>query len=99
MHIPSLAIHYSRDQNTNFTFDKEKHLKPVISTAIQENETSLPKETLILEMIAKKINKDVNDILSYELTTFDYNVQLFFKIETMFGWTKQRIHLFTRFRQ
>lgn len=61
--IPSLAIHQNRDVNNGFKIDKQNDTLPFL--ALLNN--NLEKENYLINLIAKRCNIDINEILDFDL--------------------------------
>lgn len=64
--IPNLAIHLNREINKGHDIDRQKELLPIVGMS---NERLI--DEYLLEMIAKKLECDKSDILSFELFLYD----------------------------
>jgi aspartyl aminopeptidase len=73
LRIPSLAIHLNRTVNTDgFQPNAENEIIPVIATSFGIEATGVQKTTpILLDIIAKHINVDINDIIDFELVLAD----------------------------
>lgn len=75
LRIPSLAIHLDGGVNTSFQFNSEINFVPIISSESQQNQD----DTLdvkdhhreLLELIAKEVNCNINDICEFDLSLCD----------------------------
>jgi aspartyl aminopeptidase len=70
--LPSIAIHFNREANTNNTIDKQKHLAPVLSQAVDRQ---LPEfSDILFQKIAEEYpSETVRKILAFDI--FCYDVQ------------------------
>jgi aspartyl aminopeptidase len=87
LHIPNLAIHLqSADERQAFKVNKEDHLVPILSMTVKnalegnrisDNEEgdgwTEHQEPVLLDLLSKELNIDVQDIIDFELNL--YNVQ------------------------
>lgn len=80
MRIPTLAIHLDRGVQEGFTFNKETHLRPVIATAARaqleatttgEGKPKAKHQSVLLQLIAKELSIEVDQICDFELCLFD----------------------------
>jgi len=83
LRIPSLAIHLNREvSEKGFKINNENHLNTILSTSIEEslNESSDESDnkifkgqhhSLLLEVLAKELNVDMDDIFDFELSVVD----------------------------
>ncbi|TDH70754.1 hypothetical protein CCR75_001152 [Bremia lactucae] len=80
MRIPTLAIHLDRQLSQSFSFNKETHLRPIIATAARAelemttNGKDQPKSkhaSVLLQLIAKELNVEIDQICDFELCLFD----------------------------
>ncbi|DAZ97935.1 TPA: hypothetical protein N0F65_006360, partial [Lagenidium giganteum] len=81
MRIPTLAIHFDRDVNNGFSFNKENHLRPVLATAVRaqleasngsdEDKKKLKHHSVLLQLIAKELSVTIDQICDFELCLFD----------------------------
>ncbi len=65
--IPSLAIHQNREANKGYEINPQKHTLPVLGLT---NETN--KEKFFTNLIAENLNVDPNEILSFEISFYEY---------------------------
>ena len=69
--IPSIAIHFNREANTQNNIDRQKHLPPIIAQAIDKQLPELRK--LLLEQIEQEHSKArVEQILAFDLFCYDF---------------------------
>lgn len=83
MRIPTLAIHLDRDVSNGFSFNKENHLRPVIATAVraqleattgdadQKDQPKSKHSSVLLQLIAKELSVEIDQICDFELCLFD----------------------------
>ena len=65
--IPNLAIHMNRDVNKGVELNKQTHMLPVMGMSCEgENE-----KNYFMDMLAKEINADRDDILYYDLYVYN----------------------------
>lgn len=77
LRIPNLAIHLNRGVNDDgFKLNKEKHLLPIIGTAVKEQLEAKNGETkhhtVLMELMAKELQCSVDDIREFELCLTDF---------------------------
>lgn len=65
--IPHLAIHYNRAVNSGNPLSKQKDMLPVIAHINDAAE----KNNYILNLVAKELDVNVNEILDFDLTLYD----------------------------
>jgi aspartyl aminopeptidase len=70
--IPSIAIHFNREANTNNTIDRQKHLPPIVAQSINKQ---LPEfKTLLLEQVQLEHPKAmIEEILAFDLFCYDFH--------------------------
>lgn len=81
LHIPNLAIHLqSADERQAFKVNKEDHLVPILSMNVKnalegnrEDGWTEHQEPVLLDILSKELNVDVQDIIDFELNL--YNIQ------------------------
>lgn len=79
--LPNLAIHMNRDVNRNgLKFDFQKEL-PLILSVFQKN---LPAQKQFRALLADKIGRPADEILSWELQVFDTQAGNFFGLNDEF---------------
>lgn len=74
LRIPSLAIHLNREVSEGFKFNTETNLLPIIGTAVKEQLEQVKNskhQPLLLGMMAKELECDVQDIKDFELSVVD----------------------------
>lgn len=77
LRIPSLCIHLDRTQNDSFVANAERHLLPVISTAVRDQLEGVPTapgaahHPVLLRLLADELQCDVADIRTFELSVCD----------------------------
>lgn len=80
LRIPSLCIHLDRSQNESFAPNLERHLLPIISTAVRDQLEGLAPAAgaaapthhpVLLKLLADELKCDVNDIRTFELSVCD----------------------------
>ncbi len=62
--IPNVCIHFNREINNGFKYNEEVDLKPIISLGNAENS--------VLKLLSSYLNVDQNNIVTYELNTYNY---------------------------
>jgi aspartyl aminopeptidase len=69
--IPSIAIHFNREANTNNSIDRQKHLPPIIAQSIDKQ---LPDfRILLLDQLRLEYSKaDIQEILAFDLFCYDF---------------------------
>ena len=67
VYIPNLAIHMNRDVNSGVNINKQKDVLPIIAMANEENKD----RNILMDVIADKIGVKAEDILDYELYTYE----------------------------
>lgn len=69
--IPSIAIHFNREVNTNNSIDRQKHLPPVIAQSIDKQ---LPDFNFhLLDQLRLQHSKaDIHDIQAFDLFCYDF---------------------------
>ncbi len=69
--IPNVAIHFDREANKNGEINRQKHLPPILSQAIDQQ---LPDfNTLLFEQIHKEhLEVAVEEILSFDMFCYDF---------------------------
>lgn len=65
--IPHLAIHFNRAVNEGNPLSKQKDMLPILAKV---NDTA-EKDNLLLNLIAKELNVDIQDILDFDLMLYD----------------------------
>lgn len=65
--IPHLAIHYNRTVNDGNPLSKQRDMLPIM--AILSDKAEAPNH--LLNLVAKELDVDANDILDFDLTLFD----------------------------
>ncbi len=74
--IPSVAIHFDREANTNKSINKQKHLPPVIGQSIEKQFPDF--KTVLIEQCRKEYPKlPVHTILSFDIFCYDYQKPTF----------------------
>lgn len=70
--IPSIAIHFNREANTNNIIDRQKHLPPIIAQSI---DNQLPEfRSLLLEQMQLEHPKAmIEEILAFDLFCYDFH--------------------------
>jgi len=70
--LPSVAIHFNRDANSNNNIDRQKHLPPIIAQAIDKQ---LPdfEELLIEQLQLEHPHAAIKDILAFDLFCYDFH--------------------------
>ena len=66
--IPSLAIHMNRQVNEGFKINAQKDTLPLVSLINKEFE----KENYLLSLVANELRVELSDILSFELSLYEY---------------------------
>lgn len=81
--IPSLAIHFDREANTNKSVQKQKDLSPIIGDLIRN---SLPDfETIVLNQAQQEHQElEIQSLLSFDLFCYDYTQPTFFGLHDDF---------------
>lgn len=81
LRIPNLAIHLNRSVNDEgFKFNKEKHLLPIIGTAVREqlldkkekNGEGEKHHSVLMDLMAKELQCKPEDIREFELSVTDF---------------------------
>jgi len=76
LRIPSLAIHLDRTVNEDFKFNHEDNFIPILGTVVKselgENDDSKPNSSLLLNLLAKELNVDVENIVNFDLDICDF---------------------------
>ena len=81
--IPSIAIHFNRDANTNSSIDRQKHLPPIIAQAIDKQLPEL--RSLLLDQLKLEHPKAmIKGILAFDLFCYDYHGPVFIGINNEF---------------
>ncbi len=65
--IPHLAIHFNRAVNEGNPLSKQKDMLPILAKV---NDTA-EKDNLLLNLIAKELNVEIQDILDFDLMLYD----------------------------
>ncbi len=69
--IPSIAIHFNRDANTNNSIDRQKHLPPIIAQSVENKLPDLG--SLLLNQLRQEHPKDtIQEILGFDLFCYDF---------------------------
>lgn len=85
--IPSIAIHFNREANTNNAIDRQKHLPPIVAQAIDKQ---LPEfRTLLLEQLQLEHQIDspdakIEEILAFDLFCYDFQGPAYLGINNEF---------------
>jgi aspartyl aminopeptidase len=76
LRIPSLAIHLDRTVNEDFKFNHEDNFVPILGTIVksqlEQNDDKSPNSSLLLNLLAKKLEINVDDIINFDLDICDY---------------------------
>lgn len=69
--IPSLAIHFNREANSNNSIDKQKHLPPIIAQSINRQ---LPEfKSILWDQLKREHPKNaIQEILTFDLFCYDF---------------------------
>ncbi|GAB6192419.1 M18 family aminopeptidase [Desulfocastanea catecholica] len=70
--IPSIAIHFNREANTNNTIDRQKHLPPIIAQAI-DNQLPEFKSLLLKQILLEHPKAMIEEILAFDLFCYDFH--------------------------
>jgi len=81
--IPSIAIHFNRDANTNNSIDRQKHLPPIIAQAVDKQ---LPQfKSLLLDQLTLEHPKAmIKEILASDLFCYDFYGPIYIGINNEF---------------
>lgn len=66
--IPNLAIHMNREVNSGIKLNKQKDMLPLLSMLSKE----MQNDNLLLKVISKEINVDIQDILDFDLYLYEF---------------------------
>jgi aspartyl aminopeptidase len=69
--IPSIAIHFNREANTNNSIDRQKHLPPIIAQSIEKQ---LPEfsSLLVEQLLLEHPKSTIQEILAFDLFCYDF---------------------------
>ena len=67
--IPNLAIHMNREVNSGVKLNKQKDMLPLLSMLSKE----MQNDNLLLKIISKEINVDIQDILDFDLYLYEFD--------------------------
>lgn len=65
--IPHLAIHFNRGVNEGNPLSKQKDMLPILGII----DDSIEKDNILLKLIAKELNVNIEDILDFDLLIYD----------------------------
>ncbi len=65
--IPNIAIHQNREANKGFEINPQKHTLPIMGLTEEAN-----KDKFFINLIANELNVSIDDILSFELSFYEY---------------------------
>ena len=78
--IPSVAIHMNRQVNDGFKINAQKDTLPLVSLV----NSTFEKDNYLLSLVAKELNVALEDILSFELSLYEYEKGCLFGAEEEF---------------
>lgn len=81
--IPSIAIHFNREANTQNTIDKQKHLPPIIAQAVKEQLVDL-KTLLQHQLLLEHPNVRIKRILTFDLFCCDFQSPSHLGVDNVF---------------